>query len=58
MFCNFDFFFVCLGWGEGRYKWGWVILMGTVRVLGSLRSHGGAREILSAFWIWLRRADF
>ena len=36
----------------------WITLMGSVRVIVSLCSHGGACEILSAFWIELRRANF
>jgi len=33
-------------------------LKGCVHVLVSLCSYGGAREILSAFWVELRRAHF
>jgi hypothetical protein len=34
------------------------ILMSSVPVLVSLCSHGGAFEILSAFWVELSRANF
>ena len=53
-FAIVEFFFFWLI----RSKWVWIILMGCVRVLVSLCSHGGPCDSLSAFWIELRRADF
>jgi len=44
--------------GLDNFYGAWIIFMGSVRVLVSLCSHGGARESLSAFWTELCRANF